>query len=103
MSQSGGTAPVWSREGSELFYRSAAGSLMAVPIRLGAGVMIGRAEELFQVPGRFRTSGNAAAYNVDASGRFIMVTEPDQQPTFARQINVVLNWTEELKRLVPTK
>jgi hypothetical protein len=75
---------------------------MAVPVRLGAGLTLGRAEELFHVVGRFRTSGNAPAYDVDASGRFIMVTENDQRPSFARQIHIVQNWTEELKRLVPT-
>ena len=103
VSQGGGTAPVWSRDGSELFYRNAAGNLMAVPVRLGTGVTLGRAEELFRVQGRFRTSGNAPAYDIDASGRFIMVTESDQRPSFARQINIVLNWHEELRRLVPTR
>ena len=53
--------------------------------------------------GRFRTSGNAPAYAVDLSGRSIMVTEAEQRPSFARQIHIVQNWTEELKRLVPTK
>ena len=100
VSQNGGTAPVWSRDGSELFYRSEAGNLVAVPISLGAGISVGRDEQLFQTEGRFRISGNAPAYDVDASGRFIMVTESNQPP-FARQINVVQNWTEELKRLVP--
>jgi Tol biopolymer transport system component len=102
VSQSGGTAPVWSRNGSELFYRSATGSMMVVPIRLGDGITLGRREELFKVEGRFRISGNAAAYDVDASGRFIMVTESGPPP-FSRQINIVLNWTEELKRLVPAR
>jgi eukaryotic-like serine/threonine-protein kinase len=102
VSQNGGTAPVWSRDGSELFYRSAAGNLMVVPVRLGAGISVGRAEQLFQTEGRFRISGNAPAYDVDASGRFIMVTQPDQR-LFAKQINIVQNWTEELKRLAPTK
>jgi hypothetical protein len=55
------------------------------------------------VTGRYRTSGNAPAYDVDPSGRFIMVTEAEQRPIFARQVNIVSNWFEELKRLVPTK
>ena len=62
VSQNGGTAPVWSRDGSELFYRSEAGMLMAAPVRLGESVTLGRAAELFQVTGRYRTSGNAPAY-----------------------------------------
>ena len=38
-------------------------------------------------------------YDVDAQGRFLMIREAEQG---ANQINVVLNWFEELKRLVPT-
>ncbi len=98
VSQGGGTAPVWARDGSELFYRNDAGNLVAVPVRTGDGLTFGRAEELFRIEGRYRTSGNAAAYDVDASGRFIMVTAGGEPPPFARQINIVLNWHEELRR-----
>jgi Tol biopolymer transport system component len=97
VSQGGGTAPVWARDGSELFYRNDAGSLVAVPVRSGDGLTFGRAEELFRVLGRYRISGNAAAYDVDASGRFIMVTVGGELPPFSRQINIVLNWHEELR------
>jgi hypothetical protein len=42
-------------------------------------------------------------YDVMPDGRFVMVKavgrEGEEDPT---QINVVLNWFEELKRLVPT-
>ena len=48
--------------------------------------------------GRYRTSGNAAGYDVDASGRFIMVTAGGELTPFARQINIVLNWHEELRQ-----
>ena len=63
----------------------------------------GRTQELFKFEGRFRPSGNAPAYDVDAAGRFITVTTPDQQPQFARQIAIVVNWRDELARLVPTR
>ncbi len=38
-------------------------------------------------------------YDVDAQGRFLMIKEEERE---AGQINVVLNWFEDLKRLVPT-
>jgi len=51
---------------------------------------------------RFDTLSWNANYDVTPDGaRFLMV-----QPTIAvpsNEINVVLNWTEELKRLVPTR
>jgi serine/threonine-protein kinase len=100
ISENGGTAPLWSPDGSELFYRNPAGSLVAVPMR--AGSRSGRIQELFHVQGRFRTSGNAAAYDIERSGRrFIMVTEPDNPRPVREQITLVVNWFEELKRLAP--
>ena len=93
---------MWSPDGSELFYRSASGNMMAVPLRPGTEVPAGRAQELFRVQGRFRTSGNTAAYDVEPSGRrFIMVTEPENRTPVRQQINIVFNWFEELKRLSP--
>jgi serine/threonine protein kinase len=100
ISESGGTAPLWSPNGDELFYRNAAGNLVAVPMR--AGARAGRSQELFRVQGRFRTSGNAAAYDIEPNGRrFIMVTEPDNPRPVREQIVVVVNWFEELRRLAP--
>ncbi len=100
ISEDGGTAPLWSPDGTELFYRNMAGDLVAVPMRNGARA--GRAQELFRVQGRFRTSGNAAAYDIERNGRrFIMVTEPDNPRPVREQIAVVVNWPEELKRLAP--
>jgi len=102
ISDAGGTGPLWSPLGSELFYRSAAGNLMAVPIQADTAIPAGRAQELFRVQGRFRMSGNTAAYDVEPSGRrFIMVTEPENALPDRQQIVVVRNWFEELKRLVP--
>jgi hypothetical protein len=43
------------------------------------------------------------AFDVSPDGqRFLMVKETDQAPSLT-QINVVLNWFEELKRRVPAK
>ncbi len=46
--------------------------------------------------------GNRARYDVTPDGqRFVMVQAAEQEAG-AGQINIVLNWFEELKRLVPT-
>ena len=48
-----------------------------------------------------RSEGGSAFYDVTPDGqRFVMVQA--QQGAAQAQINVVLNWFEELKRLVPT-
>ena len=48
-----------------------------------------------------RNPGALANYDVSADGqRFLMVKETEQA-TAVTQINVVLNWFEDLKRLAP--
>jgi hypothetical protein len=43
-------------------------------------------------------------YDVSRDGRrFLMVQPSTQENATPTQVNVVLNWLEELKRLVPTK
>jgi serine/threonine-protein kinase len=103
VSLDGGTAPVWARDGSELYYRSASGDLMALPTTMKPSFTPGRPQPLFRFSGRFRVSGNASAYDVLRDGKqFVMVTEPTTPVSELRQVNVVENWFEELKRLVPT-
>ena len=48
-------------------------------------------------------SGTATAYDIHPDGkRFVMVSESEGAISARRQqINVVLNWSEELKRLAP--
>ena len=101
ISLDGGTAPVWSRKGDELFYRNGSGNLVAVAVSLSSEISATRPRTLFQFTGQFRSSGNAAAYDVTPDGRFVMVTEPASPRSGARQIVVVQHWIDELNRLVP--
>ena len=94
--------PCGHRDGSALYYRGAA-SIMVAPTPLGPGFVPGRSRALFSLE-RFRFSGNSSAFDIHPDGdRFIVVTSGDPPPPLPNQINVVLNWTEELKRLAPTR
>ncbi len=47
--------------------------------------------------------GTVVDYDISPDGqRFLMIKEADEEEGQPDQINVVLNWFEELKRLVPT-
>ena len=52
ISAAGGEAPMWRREGKELFYISADRKLTAVPITLGSTVVAGSPQPLFTFPSR---------------------------------------------------
>jgi Tol biopolymer transport system component len=99
ISTGGSTEPVWNPNGRELFYRQG-DKMMAVDVSTQPAFSAGKPKVLFEghyVP----TPVSFPNYDVSADGqRFLMLRalNPAQSLT---QINVVLNWTEELKRLVP--
>jgi hypothetical protein len=93
---------MWNRNGRELFYRNGE-KMMNVDIATQHDFTAGKPRMLFE--GRYEpTPGTLPNYDVSPDGlRFLMVKPSEQTSTAPTQINVVLNWTEELKRLVPTR
>jgi serine/threonine-protein kinase len=104
ISVNGGSGPVWAPDGLTLYYRGASGELMAVSTTLTPGFTAARPRALFRYAGLFRMSGTAAAYDIHPDGqRFIMVTEGEGPPNERAQVNVVLNWFDEVRRVVPSR
>ena len=102
ISTNGGQEPVWNSEGSELFYRSGS-RMMAVAIDIESGFTPGTPQMLFEGP-YVPTGFSYPNYDVSPDGqRFLMLAPVASQTDGATQIHVVLNWTEELKQLVPTE
>jgi Tol biopolymer transport system component len=101
ISAEGGSEPVWNRNGRELFYRSG-DRMMAVEIVTQPSFSAGRPKLLFE--GRYLPSTvQTANYTVSPDGqRFLMVKPRAADESAPTQINIVLNWFEELKRRVPT-
>ena len=97
ISTDGGKWPLWSHNGRELFYRRG-DKMMAVSIRTEPTFEAGKPRLLFE--GTYFQHQYSYDYDVDSEGRFLMVKEEEEQAP--GQINVVENWFEELKRLVPT-
>ena len=86
---SGGTLPRWSRDGTRLFYQ-AAGRVMMVEITQTDPFRTGSPQVFAESAGRH--------WDVGPDGSYIIAIEalPSPRP------RLVLNWFEELKRLVPT-
>jgi eukaryotic-like serine/threonine-protein kinase len=102
ISTDGGMEPVWNPNGRELFYRSG-DKMMAVDIATQPSFNAGKPRIIFE--GRYeRTPATGPNYDVSPDGqRFLMLKPIEQEVAAPTQINVVLNWFEELKHRVPTE
>ena len=111
LSPDGGTQPVWARNGRELFFTTQPKadnlgtprlSLMAVDIEGSEGLNPGRPHVLFEGP--YVESSPVRNYDVSPDGqRFLMVKPAGDKEPPPTAINLVLNWTEELKRRASAK
>ena len=91
---------LWNPQGGELFYRSG-NRMMAVAVDTDSGFTAGASQMLFEGP-YLLTAASFPYYDVSPNGQRFLMLEPVVSQTGATQINVILNWFEELKRLVPT-
>ena len=99
VSREGGSEPLWSRRGDELFYRNGAGDLVVVRVAPGATFRIESERALF----------STREYLSDNRSRHYTVAPDDQSFYFVRAFDtgganasliIVLNWFEELKARV---
>ncbi len=92
---------VWLRDGREFYLNGS--QMMAVDIETDPTFRAGTPQQLFD--GGFQTGvGRVPVYDVTADGqRFLMVQDAaiTDSEAASPHINIVLNWHEELKRLVP--
>ena len=96
---------MWARNGRELFYIAEGNVLTVVPVQTsGASFTRGTPVRVFDTP--FAFADVPQPYDVSPDGqRFVMLkanTKGDKSAE-APTMTIVLNWLEELKRLVPTK
>jgi serine/threonine protein kinase len=98
VSTQGGTQPLWNRNGKEIFYRIG-NKMMVVDVSGSVDLTLSQPRQLFDQRYVFQNI-SLANYDVSPDGqRFVMVKDE----AGSGRLNVVLNWTEELKRLVPTR
>jgi Tol biopolymer transport system component len=94
VSTQGGTQPMWDRNGKEIFYRIG-NKMMVVDVSGSVNLTLSQPRQLFDQRYVFQNI-SLANYDVSPDGqRFVMVKDE----AGSGRLNVVLNWTEELKRL----
>jgi serine/threonine protein kinase/Tol biopolymer transport system component len=94
----GGSEPVWAKNGKELFYR-AGKKLVSLPVKLGADFVPGPPKVLFQ--GDFAEGDQVPAYDVSPDGQRFYFVQQDPKTQELERISLILNWSEEVKRLAP--
>ncbi len=107
VSSDGGTDPLFSREGPELFYRNG-DKMMAVPVAVTAGEFVpGRPAVVWTrrySHGMSSSCGppgvSSANYDVSADGQRFLMIKDETDDIAATRLVVVLNWAGELARLV---
>jgi Tol biopolymer transport system component len=98
VSTQGGSQPTWNRNGREIFYRIG-NKMMAVEVSGSADLTLSQPRQLFDQQYVYQNV-SLPNYDVSRDGqRFVMVKEE----TGSGRLNVVLNWTEELKKLIPAR
>jgi DNA-binding SARP family transcriptional activator/Tol biopolymer transport system component len=95
ISAGGGTEPLWSHRGNELFYRDAAGDLVAVEVHTNPTFSLGRSVALFPAAG-FSSLRFTPQYAVALDDRRFLMIRPLQTGAPDKLI-VVENWFEELR------
>ena len=101
VSVDGGCCAVWSRDGTEVFFRNLVkDELYAVAVDTVSGFQAGPPQVLFEWDAW--GYGYATAYDVSADGRFLASLLADSQEGDPYRVVVIENWLDELERLVPT-
>ena len=109
VSTAGGLTPVWSRDGSELFYLEpgSPAHLMVVPVTLGDTLQLGRPTPLFEWAYQEAGVYLTRPFDIAPDGQRFLVLKPEEATTEfdlsqLSRVNVIQNWFTELNRLVPT-
>ncbi len=103
ISVNGGRFPVWGKNQGELYFVDLEGHMMAVSVASTPTLTLGRARKLFDWVKPPPTGAAGTPYDVSPiDGRFLVTRIVAGTDIGPADISVVLNWSEELRRLVPT-
>jgi hypothetical protein len=97
--------PAWSRDGKELFYTPGPGEHSSIAVTTTPTFAFGTPSPIKQVLLN-GPPGNPRQYDVMPDGRILGKLPDDQSATgsaISSDIQIVVNWFEELKQRVPTR
>jgi serine/threonine-protein kinase len=98
ISRESGEEPIWSTNGDGLFYRNR-NKWMVVSISTEPEFAAGTPQVVFEGP---YINVHGLSYDVAPDGQRFLVLQPQYDDSQVRELHVVTNWFEELKRLAPS-
>jgi serine/threonine-protein kinase len=104
VSVAGGGEPLWAHSGRELFYRSASGQMMAVPVATTPTLAVGPERSLFP-DSTYLLAPSYRAYDLTPDDRWFVMLRVLPETTRGRNSQLVFvdNWFTELKARLATK
>ncbi|MBK5294618.1 MAG: PD40 domain-containing protein [Acidobacteriia bacterium] len=101
ISNNGGTTPVWSRTGNELYYRTMDYRITAAPYSVNGGSFVPGKPRLWSEK-RFPAGLQFGSYDLHPDGkRFAVLMGPEVEEKPRSQVTFLFNFLDELKRRVP--
>ena len=100
ISTEGGVEPMWARNGRELFYRNG-DKMMVAEVETKPVFAASKPKLLFEGHYEAGIFPFERDYDVSPDGQRFLMIKASEQESAATQLNVVLNWSDELRRLAP--
>lgn len=100
ISTGGGNFPVWARNGKQLFYRES-GNIMAVDVTTQPVFNVSTPRVMVPSAVTAPLSNGIDSFDVSLDGQHFLVHEQSSEAGQTVQINVILNWSEDLRHLNP--
>ena len=98
ISPEGGVAPMWSPDGSELFYWDIIRqTLVSASVRTGGTLEVGKPKLFAAGEFSFGNNGWYRSYDIAPDGKTIVMILRGKSGPSPREFNIVLNWFEELR------
>lgn len=101
VSTDGGFDPVWSPGGREIFYRRGA-AMISVEVQTEPVFRASTPRVLFEGDFLDHDLPWKRDWDVSPDGKRFLMVQSEEEPVYAK-VKIVLNWFEELKRLVPVE
>ena len=101
ISTDGGMDPMWSPDGRKLYYHASPPTkMMVVSTNPDTGAKVGEAQVLFERQ-YFRPVPGTRTHSISKDGTRLLMIKSAKPSTAADRIHIMVNWFDELRRLLP--